>query len=179
MDFALDGVAVGTGNGVVTTAQTTVTARVRVTALLDEQPKPEIAARRPDHKPYWDLERARVAGTRDVPVEFLVNGRVVATRRVLADGRPHDVEVELSMPRSGWVAARILPSSHTNPIWIEVKGRPLQPSRASATWALEAVERCWQRKSAAIRAPERDAATAAYDHARAVYRKLLAEGIED
>ena len=118
-------------------------------------------------------------GTREVPVEFLVNGRVVATRRVVADGNPHDLRVTLPVARSGWIAARILPSSHTNPVFVTVDRQPMRPSMASARWALEAVEKCWKQKARRIRESERAAAAAAYDHARAVYQKLLGEGIEE
>ncbi len=114
-----------------------------------------------------------------MPVEFLVNGRVVATRRVVADGHPHDLRVTLPLARSGWIAARVLPSSHTNPVFVTVDRQPMRPSIASARWALEAVERCWKQKVRNIRESERAAASAAYDHARAVYRKLLESGIEE
>ncbi len=176
MDFSVDGVPAG--NTVVKTTASTVTAAVRVTARLDEQPVPGIAARPADQKPYWDLERARVPGTREVPVEFLVNGTVVATRRIAADGRPHDLRVELPLGASGWIAARILPSSHTNPVFVEVGGQAMRPIRASARWALEAVDRCWRQKLANIRESERADAARAYDHAREVYRKLLADGVD-
>ncbi len=146
---------------------------MRVTARLDEAADAAIAGTPADQKPYWDIERARVAGTREVPVEFLVNGRVVATRRVVADGNPHDLRVTLPVTRSGWIAARILPSSHTNPVFVTVEQQPMKPSKASAQWALEAVEKCWRQKMGNIRESERAAASAAYDHARAVYRKLL------
>ena len=146
MDFAVNGVAVGTGDGTVTARGPSVEATVRVTARLDEAADAAIAARPADEKPYWDIERARVAGTREVPVEFLVNGRVVATRRVVADGNPHDLRVTLPVTRSGWIAARILPSSHTNPVFVIVDKQPLKPSKASAQWALEAVEKCWRQK---------------------------------
>ena len=136
-------------------------------------------ARPPIRNRYWDIERARVAGTREVPVEFLVNGRVVATRRVVADGNPHDLRVTLPVTRSGWIAARILPSSHTNPVFVTVEQQPMKPSKTSAQWALEAVEKCWRQKMGNIRESERAAASAAYDHARAVYRKLLGEGIDE
>ena len=179
MDFAVNGVAVGTGDGTVTAAGPSVEATVRVTARLDEAADAAIAGTPADQKPYWDIERARVPGTREVPVEFLVNGRVVATRRVVADGKPHDLRVTLPVARSGWVAARILPSSHTNPVFVTVDKQPMRPSTASARWALEAVERCWKQKMGNIRESERAAASAAYDHARAVYRKLLESGIEE
>jgi hypothetical protein len=179
MDFAVNGVAVGTGDGTVKATGPSVEATVRVTARLDEAADAAIAARPPADKPYWDLERARVAGTREVPVEFLVNGRVVATRHVVADGNPHELRVTLPVSRSGWIAARILPSSHTNPVFVTVAQQPMKPSKTSAQWALEAVENCWRQKMGNIRESERAAASAAYDHARAVYRKLLLDGVEE
>lgn len=179
MDFMINGVAVGTGDGTVTVNGSAVEASVRVTARLDDSADPDLSAAPADKKPYWDIERARVPGTREVPVEFLVNGRVVATRRVVADGTPHDIRVTLPIATSGWVAARILPSSHTNPVFVAVNGKAMQPLKASARWALEAVEKCWRQKVGRIREDERAAAQAAYDHARAVYRKLLEEGVDD
>jgi hypothetical protein len=175
MDFAVDGVAVGTADGTVRTNGSSIEATVVVTARLDETPIPAIASSPADEKPYWELERARIPGTREVPVEFLVNGGVVTTRRIVADGTPQTLRVTLPMAHSGWVAARILPSSHTNPVFVVVGGTPMTPSKASARWALEAVEKCWKQKMTNIRESERQAAAAAYDHARAVYRKLLAE----
>ena len=95
-----------------------------------------------------------------------------------ADGRPHDLQVELPLSASGWIAARILPSSHTNPVFVEVGGQAMRSIRGSARWALEAVDRCWRQKSANIRESERADAARAYEHAREVYRKLLADGVE-
>jgi hypothetical protein len=179
MDFAVDGVEVGTGDGTVTTSGGTVTATVRVTARLDETPHARIGSLPADERPYWDLERARIGGTRDVPVEFIVNGRVVETRRVTADGRPHDLRVSLPIARSAWVAVRILPSSHTNPIFVLRDGAPIRPLRSSAEWCLEGVDRCWRRKAPQIRDEERAAAAAAYEHARRVYRRLIEEGVDE
>ncbi len=179
MDFAVDGIEVGTGDGTVTTETPSVTATVRVSARLDESPDPELAARPADERPYWDLERARMPGTRDVSVEFLVNGRVAATRRVTADGRPHELRVPLTIDRSAWVAARILPSSHTNPIFVLLNGEPIRPLRSSARWCLEGVDRCWRQKAPQIRDAERPAAEAAYEHARRVYRRLIEEGVDE
>jgi hypothetical protein len=177
MDFRVNGEAVG-GPGTVKADARSVEVTVTVAARLDEAPHDGIAATPADAKPYWDIERARIAGTRDVPVEFVVNGRVVETRRVVADGTPKDLRVALPIERSGWVAVRILPSSHTNPVFVEVDGHSMRPSKGSARWALEAVDNCWNQKVGNIRESERAAARAAYDHARAVYTRLLAEGIE-
>jgi len=72
------------------------------------------------------------------------------------------------------VTLRILPSSHTNPIWVQVGGKPLAPSRRSVEWCLKGVDRCWSQKEKFIKAAEMDDAKQAYEHARETYRKLLA-----
>ena len=56
-----------------------------------------------------------------------------------------------------------------------VGDKPIRASRRSAEWCLNAVNQCWTQKAAAIRPAEREAARAAYDHAREVYRRLIAE----
>ena len=80
---------------------------------------------------------------------------------------------DIPIERSSWIAARILPSSHTNPVFAIVAGQPIRASRRSAQWCLDAVNQCWTQKAAQIRASERDAARQAYDHAREVYRARL------
>ncbi len=178
MDFAIDGVAVGTGDGSVSTTRRDVKAAVRVMARLDEQPDPALASRPADERPYWDLERARLSRTRDVPVEFIVNGEVAATRRVAADGQPHDLSVPLTLTRSAWIAVRILPAAHTNPVFVLLDGKPIQPLRSSARWCLEGVDKCWRQKVVNIRESERPAAARTYERARTVYRRLVEEGVE-
>jgi hypothetical protein len=56
-----------------------------------------------------------------------------------------------------------------------VGDKPIRASRRSAEWCLTAVDQCWTQKAPAIRASERAAARTAYDHARAVYKRLIAE----
>jgi hypothetical protein len=126
-------------------------------------------------RPYWHIERARIGDTREVPVEIVVDGKPVARKTILADGQPRDVQFDVPILRSSWVAARILPSSHTNPIFVIVGGEPLKPLRASAEWCLEAVDQCWTQKAPKISARELPDARQAYGHAREVYRKLIAE----
>jgi hypothetical protein len=74
---------------------------------------------------------------------------------------------------------RILPSVHTNPVFVEVGKKPIRASRKSAEWCLKAVDVCWNAKKGSIRAAEQDAAKAAYDKARAVYATVLAEAVEE
>ena len=78
-----------------------------------------------------------------------------------------------------WVALRIFPSSHTNPIFVEVDGKPIRASKKSAQWCLDAVDVCWKAKINNIRASERDAAAKAFDVARAAYKKILDESYDD
>ena len=91
--------------------------------------------------------RARIGDTREVPVELIVNGRVVATRRIVADGTIREVAFDAAIDRSSWVALRILPSSHTNPMFVLVDGQPVRASRQSAEWCLRAVDQCWRQKA--------------------------------
>ncbi len=147
----------------------------KVAGLLDENPaSDEILTRPLDKQPYWTIERARVKGTRQVPVELIVNGNAVE-----ADGRVEEIEFEYTPERSSWIALRVFPAAHTNPIFVEVGGKPIRPSKRSAKWCLEAVDRCWAAKKPVIRKEELAAAEAAYDHAREVYRKIVVESFDD
>jgi len=157
----------------------TIRLTARVAARLDEQERPEIKRRKPSEKPYWDVERARVPGTRTVPLEVLVNGYPVATKTIQADGRTEDVSFEVPIKQSSWVALRILPSSHTNPIFVLVDGKPIRASRRSLEWCLKGVDQCWSQKKRFIRQDEMADAEAAYEHARVTYRQRLAECAAD
>jgi hypothetical protein len=153
----------------------TVRVTAKVAARLDDQPNEVIGKRRYDAKPYWDLERSRLGASREVPVEVIVNGQPVARKNILADGSIRDLAFDVPITQSSWVALRILPSSHTNPIFIIVDGKPIRASRRSAEWCLKAVDQCWDRKAPRISARERPDAEAAYEHARQIYRRILAE----
>ena len=176
MDFEADGVALGSGNPELKLdANEEVRVRVKAAAMLPQDPDPRFDGLRSDEKPYWDVERARIPGTRDVPVELVVNGRVADTKPILADGRVHELEFALTPQRSSWIALRIPMSSHTNPIFLTVDGEPIRASRRSAEWCLAAVDQCWTQKAPRIRESEREDARAAYEHARATYRRLISE----
>jgi hypothetical protein len=147
----------------------------RVAALLDETSHPELRKRPYSEKPYWDIERAREGESRKVPVELIVNGYPVAHTDIEADGSLRDISFNAHLDRSSWLALRILPSSHTNPIFVLVDGKPIRASRRSAQWCLAGVERCWKQKQQFIKSDEMNDAIEAYDHARKTYRQLLAE----
>jgi hypothetical protein len=176
LDFSVNGVEVGRNDSEVKlSGGGNVRARVRVAAYLSPQPQESLRTRPLDQPPYWDIERARIVNTRDVPVELVVNGKVVAAKNVTADGVLREVTFEVPIERSSWITARVLPSSHTNPVFVLVDGKPVRASRRSAEWCLTAVNQCWTQKAPAIRAAERAEARAAYDHAREVYKRLVGE----
>ena len=185
MDFTVGGVSVGekSQSGEISQldleAPDTVTITARVAARLNEEPNPELQNRPLDQQPYWDIERARIAGERKVPVELIVNGQSVETQEIAADGEIVPVQFETSVERSSWVALRIFPSSHTNPVFVIVDDKPIRASRRSAQWCLDAVEVCWNAKVNRTREEERDAARAAYDVASQTYQKILEESDVD
>ena len=176
LEFQANNVAMGEAKSELNLSQPgTVRLTAKVAAMLSTDPKTEIQERPYAAKPYWDVERARVKNTRQVPVEVIVNGYPVARTNVMADGSMLDVAFSVKIERSSWVALRILPSSHTNPIFVLVDGQPIRASRRSVEWCLAGVDRCWSEKERFIKSDEMEEAKKAYDHARAVYRKLLGE----
>jgi hypothetical protein len=86
-----------------------------------------------------------------------------------------DVSFDVPIEDSSWVALRIFPSAHTNPIFVMVDGKPVRADAESAEWCLEAVDVCWEKKSPAIRESDMEEAKEAYDAAREAYRKILDE----
>jgi hypothetical protein len=108
-------------------------------------------------------------------VEIVINGRVAASREVPADGLEHRLEFSVPVERSSWVALREFPQLHTNPVNVMIAGKPIRASRDSARWALACIDQLWRVRSSRISPAERSDAAKAYDEARAVYRKVVAE----
>ncbi len=156
----------------------TVKFSTSVAALLEkEQTKltKEIKGRRLDEKPYWHIERCRIGDSRNINVELIVNGESVATKEVKADGEMTSIDWEIDIKESSWAAVRILPSLHSNPIFIEVDGKPVRANLKSAQWCREAVDVCWNSKKSQIRKSEQEAAKAAYDQSAKTYDMIIAE----
>ena len=180
IDFTVDAQAVGAnGSELRLPAAGTVKVAVQVAALLDPVANEKVRSSPYDQQPYWDLDRARIGTTREVPVELVVNGRPAARQTILADGQLRPVTFDVPIQKSSWLAVRILPSSHSNPVFVTVGGQPIRASRRSARWCLAAVDQCWTQKRPQIRESEREAARQAYDHAREVYRRLAAESVDE
>ncbi len=184
VDFAVNGLGVGEpgdkGRASFLAAKKNEPLKIKLkaAALLDEQPREEIREKSLSQQPYWHVERARVGDTRQVPVELIVNGQAVAKKLIEADGKLNDLEFDYTPDRSSWVAVRVFPAAHTNPVFVEVDGQPIRASKASAQWCLDAVDVCWEQKTKGIRPAEQAAAKAAFDAAREAYRKILAEAKE-
>jgi hypothetical protein len=176
LEFKVDSVALGErGSELKLTQPRKASVKVKAAALLDMTPKNDIRHRPYAAKPFWDIERSRIGETREVPVEVIVNGYAVARKTIVADGTVRDLSFEVPIERSSWIAVRVLASSHTNPIFVIVAGKPIRASRRSAQWCLNGVDQCWSQKESLIKAEELDDAKAAYEHARETYRRLLTE----
>jgi hypothetical protein len=121
------------------------------------------------------IDKLRDSHSRSVNVELIVNGHAVEKQRIVADGNLQTVSFTTRLERSSWVALRILPSSHTNPVFVTVDSKPIRASRRSARWCLEGVKKCRTQKLQFIDEDEVEDFHAAYDHAQAAYEKILAE----
>jgi hypothetical protein len=176
MNFQVNSVEVGThASEVALAAAGTVQVSVNAAALLDAAPDSGMKARPYDQKPYWSVERARVGDSRNIEVELVVNGSVVARKAIAADGTVQKINFDVAVEKSSWMAVRVLAAAHTNPIFVIVAGKPIRASQASAQWALTAVRQCWSQKEARTSPGELGAAHRAYDQASETYARLATE----
>lgn len=178
INFSVNGLEAGTKDSRVDAKKPeTVKITATVVANLPEQQDEagaRIAQRPVSEQPYWHIERARIGTTRKVRVELIVNGFAVDTAEIAADGKWNDITFNCAITHSSWIALRVYPSSHTNPVFLIVDGKPIH-ERKSAEWCRAAVDQCWKMKQVNIRSEERAAAEAAYDDARRVYDKIIKE----
>ncbi len=188
LDFQVNGQGVGEPNGRGQISQVNIQKPQAVSVAFDVAARlePEITpateairSKRLDEKPYWHLERCRIGDTRTVPVEIVVNGQAVARKEIVADGEVSSLTFDIPIERSSWVAVRILPSVHTNPVFVEIGAEPIRASRKSAAWCRKAVDVCWNQKMNRIREPERAAAKTAYDQAAKYYDAAVAAAKAD
>jgi len=125
-----------------------------------------------DFKP-WSIKNAIVGD--QVRVEVVVNGNPVDAKMIDINTGLQDLEFDLDIKQSSWVALRIYPSSHTNPIWVMVDDKPVRASRKSIEWLLKGVDQCWESKEQFYNEDEMEDAITAYEHARKTYQKILIE----
>lgn len=176
INFTVNGLEAGTKNSELSMDRPqAVKVLAKVTANLPAKQTEEGAAivkRKEYEQPYWSAERARIGSTQKVGVELLVNGEPVDTIEISADGKWKDVQFNYSLQQSAWIALRIYPSVHTNPVFVIVDGKPIHVRR-SAEWCRKAVDQCWKMKKENIRAAERAAAEQAYKNASEIYDKII------
>ena len=181
IDFKVNDVTMGVnGSELRLDKASTVKVTARVAARLDSAAaNASFQGLKIGSKPYWDLERARLGDTREVPVEVVVNGRPAARRTIAADGTIRDVAFDVPIERSSWVA-------HAHPAVVAhqpgVRGRRRQANpRVARERGMVPGGRgsLLEQKAPKISEKERPAAERAYEHARQVYRQRLAESDQD
>jgi hypothetical protein len=181
MDFKVNGLEIGTKNSEIALSKpenVTISAKVAayLPEIIDSTIRPlNIKENVWIQKPFWNLERARLGKTRTVPVELVVNGEVIDRKIIEANGRVQEIRFETPIRKSSWVALRILPSSHSNPIFVLVDNQPIRANKKSADWCLKAVDVCWESKQNGIKSKEKDAAKQDYETAKKIFERVKAE----
>lgn len=181
IDFTINGFELGTGtqsSELKISRPDIVNVKAKVAAYLPIEQSvlgEVIASQSLDQPPYWHIERARSGKSRKVPIELIVNGEPVEKKMVKADGQWVSLNFTYPIEKSSWLALRIYPSSHSNPIFVLVNNKPIRASKRSAEWCRKSVDRCWKMKSVRIRPPELESARIAYDKARLVYDQIIKE----
>ena len=180
IDFHVDDVEMGTNKSeLLLDKPGKILAKAKVAALLKTKPISNIAKRHYAEKPYWHIERARIENTRKVPVEVIVNGYPISQQEIIANGELQDIEFEVPIHYSSWIALRILPSSHTNPVFVIVDNKPIRASKRSAQWCLEGVRKCRKEKLRFMGKDEIDDFNMTYDHAEMVYKNIIIKSVAD
>ncbi|WPP50432.1 CehA/McbA family metallohydrolase [Catalinimonas niigatensis] len=178
INFKVNGVELGMQNSELKVeANTKLNIQLSAAAFLEEEQNEVgavIAAKNLYQSPYWHIERSRIGTSRNVSVELIVNGRAVETKEIEADGNWQELAFTHTLDKSAWVAIRIFPTAHTNPIFVLVDGNPIREKK-SAQWCRDAVDQCWEMKSTMFKDSDMEAAKEAYDHARAVYDRIIQE----
>lgn len=180
MDFKVNDVEMGTEKDVNLSKPSKVIVTAKIAAYLNETidttiKKLDVFGNVWEQKPFWNIERGRIGNTRMVAVELIVNGKAVASKNIMADGSIQNISFETMIEKSSWVALRIMPSSHTNPVFVLVDGNPIRANKKSAEWCLKAVDQCWSQKANKFFAAEKEEAARIYEAAREVYRKIISE----
>lgn len=176
INFTVNGLEAGTGDSQLNLQKKeTVKISAKVIANLPEKQDEvgaDIAQRAFTEQPYWNIERARIGTTRQVGVELIVNGEPVDTITISADGKWKDLNFNYAIDHSSWLALRIYPSAHTNPVFVLVDNKPIHELK-SVEWCRKTVDQCWKMKQGNIRKEELAAAEAAYQQAGKVYDEII------
>ncbi len=105
-------------------------------------------------------------------IEVIVNGVVVSTQTIPADGKLHELQIPVDIQQSSWIAVRQFPQLHTNPVPVLVDAQPIRANRLSACWCAESVRILWKNRQRFIAESERPAARSAYQRALDRYLEI-------
>ncbi len=122
------------------------------------------------------LERSRdfeIKGSR--LVELVVNGKVLQSKKVPADGREYELKWTVKIDRSSWIALRHFPQMHTNPVNVIIGGKPIRASRSSALWCAESIRNLIENRMRFISDAEKTEALKTFNKAIATYEKIAGE----
>jgi len=133
----------------------------------------------PDDLIPWGIENAKRGNSQEVYLEIVRNGYVIDSVLLPTDGQVRSFDFKIPLEQSSWIAARIFPSSHTNPVFVIVDNKPIRASKKSAEWCRQGVDQCWKEKSKSYDQREMEDARIAYDHARKVYDGIIADSRVD
>lgn len=133
----------------------------------------ELKLREPGEVRFTVDAAALLSAKDNVKVELVVNGYPVESQSLTTNGSQREIAFSHKLSRSSWVAIRVFPNAHTNPIWVSVEDQPVRGTIDSARWCLAGVEQCWQAKAHTYALEEQEDAREAYDHARAEFQRLI------
>ena len=108
-------------------------------------------------------------------IEIVMNGLPVAKKTIPADGRTHDLDFEIPVTESSWIALRQFPQLHTNPVNVLIQQKPIRANPRSARWCQETIKQLWQSRNSQIHTNEKAAARNAFDRAIKKYREIESE----
>ena len=174
IDFRVDNVEMGVDGSEPCLGCRACSGQSKVAARLNSETIPGLAKRNYAQKPYWHVERARIEGTRKVPVEVIVNGYPIAQQEILADG-----EHATSRLRCRFSTAVGLPSEFFLPTrtrflsWMAKRSG--LPGAAPSGVLLR---KCRDQKRRFMGDDEIEDFNETYDHAEKVYRQIM-ESVAD
>lgn len=119
------------------------------------------------------LEHLQQGGKR--LIEIVMNGKVVASQTVPADGAKYQLQFAVSVEQSSWLALRQFPQLHTNPVNVIIAGKPIRASKSSARWCGQTIEQLWRNREQNISKAERDEARQTFERAKEKYREIASQ----
>lgn len=108
-------------------------------------------------------------------IEIIKNGQAVAKKEIPADGKIHEVEFEVPLEQSSWIALRQFPQLHTNPVNVLINEKPIRASAESARWCAETIKVLWKNRQRFIAKEEQPAALETYERAIRRYEEIAKE----